>query len=261
MQKVSVILTSYNKPEYVGKAIEGILNQTYDDFELLLMDDNSNEETQDVIRRYLKDKRIRYFCSNIKRLSERAEKIRYAVLINKALEMCHGQYITYATDDNVYRPQRLQKMVSFLESNPHINIVYSSSMVVFLDEEGRFKKMVPRDAKSITWLASCQVDHCSVMHRADILPIVYEKWGSYWDEDPQFYFIGDARFFWRLCHYWSFHPIQEILDDNYLTGKSLHTQLMSQKTSPLFQLLPQQKTCKELRDYLSRLRGKKLCKI
>lgn len=261
MQKVSVILTSYNKPEYVGKAIEGILNQTYNDFELLIMDDNSDEETHEVIKRYLNDKRIRYFRSNIEKFSERAEKIRYAVLINKAIEMCQGKYITYATDDNVYKPERLKKMVDFLDKNPEKNIVYSSSMVIFLDEESNFKRTMHRQANSITWLASCQVDHCSVMHRADILPVIYKRWGSYWDEDPQFYFIGDARFFWRLCHYWSFYPLQEVLDDNYITEKSLHFQLMSQEKSPLLRLLPEQRTCTELREYLRCLRGGKYEKV
>ena len=255
MKKVSVIMTSYNKPGYVGRAIESVLNQTYNDFELLLMDDNSDEETQNVIHRYLKDNRIRYYCSSIKSLSERAEKIRYAALINQALELCQGKYITYATDDNFYRPQRLEMMVSYLDNNPGVNIVYSSSKVTILDEHSRFIRTIQRPAKSVTWLASCQVDHCSVMHRAEILPMIYERWGSYWDEDPQFYFIGDARFFWRLCHYWTFHPIQDVLDDNYITESSLHTQLMAKQKSPLLKLLPEQRTCKELRDELRCLRG------
>lgn len=261
MPTISVILTSYNKPQYVGKAIEGILNQTCDDFELLLMDDNSDEETHKVIRRYLDDDRIRFFCSDIKNIYERAERIRYAVLINQALGMSRGKYITYATDDNIYRPDRLEKMVNRLENNPEINVVYSSSRVIFLDENGRFKRTMHRQALSITQLAPCQVDHCSVMHRTDILPTLYRRWGSYWDEDPQFYFIGDARFFWRLCHYWDFYPIQEVLDDNYITEISLHTQLKSKEKSPLLRLLPEQRTCKELRDQLRRLRGGKECRI
>ncbi|RYD03472.1 hypothetical protein N752_20035 [Desulforamulus aquiferis] len=109
MSKVSVIMTSYNKPQYIGKAIEGILKQTFTDFELLLMDDNSNDETQQVIEGFLTDERIKYFRSDITSDSERAEKIRYAALINKALGMISGQYISYATDDNIFRPQRLEK--------------------------------------------------------------------------------------------------------------------------------------------------------
>ncbi|MBS4022836.1 MAG: glycosyltransferase family 2 protein [Dethiobacter sp.] len=257
MARVSVIMTSYNKPEYVGKSIESILKQTLTDFELLLMDDNSNKKTKKVIGSYLNDKRIKYYCSNVTSISERAEKIRYAVQINKALSMATGQYISYATDDNIYRPQRLEKMVNTLESNPEIKIVYSGSKVLSLDKNGEVKKTMHRMAKSKTWLAPCTIDHCSIMHRADILPTIYEKWNSYWDEDPQFYFIGDARFFWRLNHFWPFHPINEVLDDNYITKKSLHGQMTCAKKNRLIRLLPEQRTCKELRDYLRNLGGDK----
>jgi glycosyltransferase involved in cell wall biosynthesis len=250
-------MTSYNKPEYVGKSIESILKQTLKDFELLLMDDNSNDETKKVIERYLKDKRIRYYCSDVKSISERAEKTRYAVLINKALSMVKGQYISYATDDNFYRPHRLEKMANTLESNPNIKIVYSGSNVLFLDQKGKVKKTMHRMAKSETWLAPCQIDHCSIMHRADILPVIYKKWDSYWDEDHQFYLIGDARFFWRLNHFWPFYPINEVLDDNYITEISLHRQISASKKNQLIKLLPEQRTCKELRDYLRNLGGDK----
>ncbi|RYD03471.1 hypothetical protein N752_20030 [Desulforamulus aquiferis] len=147
-------------------------------------------------------------------------------------------------------------MVDLLESHEDIKIVYSDSMVFSLEAEGKQKSM-HRMAKSITWLAPCQVDHCSIMHRADILPVIYDRWGSYWDEDPQFYFIGDARFFWRLNHYWPFYPINEILDDNYITEISLHTQMRAKdnEKNSILRQLPEQKTCRELRQYLRSLNG------
>lgn len=255
MAKVSVILTSYNKPQFVGKAIQGILNQSLDDFELLLMDDNSGRQTQQVIGNFLSDKRIRFYRSNVDDIAVRAQKIRYAVLINQALATSTGEYISYATDDNVYRPQRLETMVNYLDSHPEAKIAYSSSRVVFLDRRGKPKKTMHRMAKDVTYLAPCNVDHCSVMHRADILPVVHEKWGNYWDVDPQFYLIGDARFFWRLNHFWPFYPVRDVLDDNYITEISLHRQITAKRKNPLLRLLPEQRTCKELRDYLRELRG------
>ncbi|QZY56307.1 glycosyltransferase family 2 protein [Crassaminicella profunda] len=253
MCKVSIIMTSYNKPNYVGKAIEAILKQSFKDFELLLMDDNSNEDTQKVIEKYLKDKRIRYFRSDVKNISERTEKNRYAVQINKALSMINGEYISYATDDNIYKPKRLEKMVNFMKNNRKVKICYSSSCVLHLNYEGKLIKNVIRNAKNKLWVASCQVDHCSIMHKADILPIIYEKWHSYWDEDPQFYLIGDARFFWRLNHFWPFYPINEVLDVNYIMETSLHTQIIAEEKSEFIKRLPKQRTCWELRKYLKNL--------
>lgn len=84
MPTVSVILTSYNKPSTITKAIESVINQTFQDWELFIMDDNSNNETTQIIKRYLGDPRIQYFNSNIKD-NERFKTARYATLINEAI--------------------------------------------------------------------------------------------------------------------------------------------------------------------------------
>ena len=62
-EKVSIILTSYNKPKYLQKAIESVIQQTHDLWELFIMDDHSNEETTAVIHKYLHDRRIQYHNS------------------------------------------------------------------------------------------------------------------------------------------------------------------------------------------------------
>ncbi|MBB3113310.1 glycosyltransferase involved in cell wall biosynthesis [Paenibacillus phyllosphaerae] len=248
-------MTSYNKPAYVGKAIEGILAQTHSDFELFLMDDNSDLPTAHVISSYLQDPRIRYIRSDIATLEERAAKVRYAALINQALPLATGDYITYATDDNVYRPNRLARMSEYLDQHPEANIVYSASITRHVKDDGTITKSVHRPAGRINWLASCAVDHCSIMHRRSVLSVLHERWGTYWDENPEFYRIGDARFFWRLNHFWPFHPIDEVLDDNYMTEHSFHNQLLANQQSRFVQLLPEQRTCKELREHLRALQS------
>lgn len=250
LTKVSIIMTSYNKPAYITKSIQAILNQSFPDFELLLMDDNSNSETIKVIEPFLSDKRIKFYQSNIQTMNERVEKIRYAALINEALLKASGEYISYATDDNCYRETRLEKMVNYLEKYPKVMIVYSSSLVNYLNEKNEVTKKQLRSAKGIVSVAPCQIDHCSVMHRRSILPVIKEKFGSFWDENPEFYRIGDARFFWRLNQYWDFYPIGEILDDNFITELSIHHQLAQEEKSEFVRMLPPQRTCKELREEL-----------
>lgn len=246
--KVSIIMTSYNKPTFVGRAIEAILQQTCTDFELLLMDDNSNEETQKAMEPFLEDERVLFFRSDTKSIHERASKVRYAVLINKALDMAKGKFISYATDDNIYHPERLEKMVRKLESDPQLQIVYSASTTTHLNSHEETVKIIQRPATSVQWIASCAIDHCSIMHRKSILTTIHNKWGSYWDEDPQFYRTGDARFFWRLNHFWPFHPLNEELDTNFITDVSFHHELFAEEKSEFIKLLPVQRTCKELRE-------------
>ena len=254
MAKVTIILTSYNKPNYVVKSIQSILSQNYQDFELFIMDDNSNMETIRTITPFINDERIKFFISDINTISERVNKTRYAVLINQALSMAKGEYITYITDDNTFCPTRLKKMFEYLDTKPDVMVVYSSSKTSYLDEEGNSTKSIIRYAKNKTWIAPCVVDHCSVMHRMSILPILKEKFGSFWDEDPQYYRIGDARFFWRINHFWPFFPIEEILDLNFITPQSIHYQLYSSdKKNEFVEMLPEQKTCKGLREHLKNL--------
>lgn len=252
--KVSVILTSYNKHEYVGKTIRSILGQTYDDFELFLMDDNSNKETQEAIKPFLDDSRIRFFKSEIETVDERVAKTRYAALINQALEMAQGDYIAYATDDNVYHKQKLEKMVDFLDNNSKVMVVYSSSQTNYVNEKGKITDTIVRPAKVIQWFAPCVLDHCSIMHRKTVIPVIREKFGTVWDENPQFYRIGDARFFFRLNHFWPFYPIDEILDFNFITPVSIHTQIFNDQKNEFASKLPPQRTCKELRDSLRALK-------
>ncbi|NOU84047.1 glycosyltransferase [Paenibacillus sp. LMG 31459] len=257
MPKVTVIMTSYNKAGYIAKSIESMLNQTFTDFELFLMDDNSNEETRKVIEPFLEDKRIKFIKSNIQTMKERVEKVRYAVLINEALEKSSGEYISYATDDNRYRHTRLEQMVDYLENHPDVMIAYSASLVNYLNEHQEITKSQLRPAKKIVSVAPCVIDHCSVMHRSSILPVIKEKFGSYWDENPEFYRIGDGRFFWRLNQFWDFYPVEDVLDDNYITELSIHYQLAHQEKSQFIQMLPPQRTCKELREELKLMQQKK----
>lgn len=254
MPKVSVILTSFNKHEYVSKSIQSILDQTFHDFELFIMDDNSNDETLKVIEPFLNDGRVKFFKSDIKTIEERVKTTRYAALINQALELAQGVYVTYATDDNVYQRQKIEKMVEYLDKHPNAMVVYSSSKTYYLNEKEEITNSIIRPAKTVSWLASCMTDHCSIMHRMSILPKIKESFGSYWDEDPQFYRLGDARFFWRINHFWPFYPIDEILDYNYITPKSIHAQLFNDQPNEFSKMLPPQRTCKELRENLRKLR-------
>lgn len=250
MPKVSIILTSYNKSEYVGDAIKSIVDQTFEDFELFIMDDNSNEETLNIIKPFLNDHRVKFIKSEIQTIDERVEKTRYAVLINQALKKIEGEYIAYATDDNVFHREKIKEMVNFLDNNLNVQVVYSASLTNYVNEHGEITNSIVRPAKTIQWFAPCAIDHCSIMHRKAILPVIEKTFNSFWDENPQYYRIGDARFFWKVNHFWPFYPINEIFDFNTITPKSIHAQIFNAQPNEFASKLPPQQTCKELRNSL-----------
>ncbi|MDF9528495.1 glycosyltransferase family 2 protein [Bacillus cereus] len=214
--KISIILTSYNKPSLINQVIESVLMQTYKEWELFIMDDNSCPETINVIKNYLEDSRITYKNSFIQD-GERYKTTRYATLINEALPLTCGDYICYLTDDTIYLPNRLAEMLSFLEKHPEIDVVYSSQYVKHVDYNLQPTNEFVREASKILYTAANVVDHCSIMHTKRILLKVYEKYCGYWDTNPLYWFVGDAMFWKRLNTFQPFYPISKVLDITFKT--------------------------------------------
>lgn len=218
MAKVSIILTSYNKPDMVGESIESVLNQTHPDWELFIMDDQSNEITASVIHRYADDPRIAIFFSGVKD-EDRYKRTRYAYLINLALAQASGEYVSYLTDDTEYKPDRLKKMISYFESHPEAQIVYSSQQIEQYNSSGKKIWTMLLEAKEVFTRAANRVDHCSVMHTKEIAEKVFSRHGSYWDDNPLYWYNADAVFWTRMNDFAPFYPILEVLDVTKNTPK------------------------------------------
>ncbi|MDN4523619.1 glycosyltransferase family 2 protein [Fictibacillus fluitans] len=219
MVKVSIILTSYNKPDLVGKSIQSILVQTHTDWELFIMDDHSNQETLSAILPFLQDSRITYINSNVKD-EDRHKVTRYAYLINQAYEQLTGDYVCYLTDDTEYLPHRLEKMLAYFQENPGKDVVYSRQKAEYYNHDGRHLYYMLLPAEDVLERAANRVDHCSVMHTRRIAEKIRKKHGTYWDDDRAFWFNADAVFWSRLNEFSSFYPISEVLD---ITRKTPHS--------------------------------------
>ncbi|MFA9556933.1 glycosyltransferase family 2 protein [Evansella sp. AB-rgal1] len=211
---VSIILTSYNKPNTIGNAIESVINQTRKDWELFIMDDASDDATLQIIKTYVDDERITVINSNIDD-DKRYMTTRYATLINEAIPKTKGKYISYLTDDTTYISNRLEMMIQEMESNPTLDVVYSSQKVITLDHDANVVSEKTRYTKGILTNAANVVDHCSVMHTRKIADSIYKRYDSYWDDDPIYWHNGDAAFWTRLNQFSSFYPINSILDISY----------------------------------------------
>ncbi|MGG0027892.1 glycosyltransferase family A protein [Bacillus safensis subsp. osmophilus] len=221
IMKVSVILTSYNKPDFIDRVLKSMVEQTYPNWELLIMDDGSEQSTIEKIQPYLSDERIQLYSHTV-HPAKRLLTARYATLINEALTRITGELICYLTDDTVYHKNRLLKMVDVFRSNPHVDIVYSSQRVVHVDQHLVETMSYVREAGQILEHASFQVDHCSVMHRSCLLPLIHEKYGQYWDDEPKHWHHADSVFWMRLNHFAAFFPLKDVLDTTYKTPHSFH---------------------------------------
>jgi glycosyltransferase involved in cell wall biosynthesis len=113
MPKVSVIMSAYNAEKYLRPAIESILSQTFSDFELIITDDGSSDSTREIIKTY-NDPRI-ILIENLKNLG-------VAASYNNAVKRAAGEYVARMDADDIARPYRFEKQVSFLNAHPEIAV-------------------------------------------------------------------------------------------------------------------------------------------
>lgn len=115
--KVSIITPIYNCEKFLPKTIECVINQTYTDWEMLLVDDCSPDNSAKIIKKYAKDdNRIKYF-----KLDKNSGA---AIARNKALEESKGRFIAYLDADDLWKSEKLEKQVEFmLKNNYHLLVL------------------------------------------------------------------------------------------------------------------------------------------
>ncbi len=106
---VSIITPSYNTAAYIADTIRSVQAQTYGDWEMLIVDDCSTDETDEVVRPFLEDRRIRYFKNE--------KNSGAAVSRNYALRQAKGRWIAFLDSDDLWLPEKLEKQIAFMEEN------------------------------------------------------------------------------------------------------------------------------------------------
>jgi teichuronic acid biosynthesis glycosyltransferase TuaG len=129
---VSIIMPAYNSEEYIKHAIESVESQTYDNWELIIVDDHSNDETYNIIQEK---------CSlNHKIKCYRFEKNKGAAMArNKAVEMSNGDYIAFLDSDDIWEVNKLSEQIEFMSSN---NYNFSCTSYKKVDQNGIFTNQI-----------------------------------------------------------------------------------------------------------------------
>lgn len=121
---VSIISPSYNCEKFIGKTIDSVLAQTYENWELIIVDDRSTDNTDAVVAKY-NDKRIKYLKNE--------KNSGAAVSRNKALREAKGRWIAFLDSDDLWLPQKLEKQIAFMEANDYH---FSYTNYEEIDEDG-----------------------------------------------------------------------------------------------------------------------------
>jgi glycosyltransferase involved in cell wall biosynthesis len=125
---ISVIIPTYNRANLIEKAIKSVLKQTYQDFEIIIVDDGSTDNTEEIIRGF-KDKRVKY----IKKYKMNRG---ISVARNIGIKIARGKYIAFLDSDDEWFPEKLNKQIKILQDgSPELGVVYSISC--YIDESGK----------------------------------------------------------------------------------------------------------------------------
>ncbi len=159
---ISVLMPAYNAEKYIGEAIESILNQSFADFELLVINDGSTDKTEEIILSF-EDKRIHYIKNDT--------NLKLIATLNKGIDLATGKYIARMDADDVCQPKRFAKQIDFLEKHP--DYALCGSWAYLINNKGektkRIKYINEDELLRISLLFSCPIIHPTVMIRTDIL--------------------------------------------------------------------------------------------
>lgn len=122
---VSIIMPSFNTGKYIDKSIESVLAQTYKNWELIIVDDFSTDNTDEVVEKYINDKRIRYLKND--------NNSGAAVSRNRALMEAKGKWIAFLDSDDLWMPDKLMLQIKFMKKN---NYHFSYTNYIEIDENG-----------------------------------------------------------------------------------------------------------------------------
>lgn len=186
MPKVSVIMGIYNVGDTLKEALDSLLNQTYKDFEIILCDDGSRDNTLEIANEYVKQ------YPNMFKLLINEKNLGLNVTLNRCLAVAEGEYIARMDGDDLIDETRFEKQVKFLDEHPEFAFV--SSAMTHFDENGEFKISKNKEMpEKNDFIKKSPFFHAPVMIRVE----AYRKVGGY-TEDEKMLRVEDVNLWFKL---------------------------------------------------------------
>lgn len=194
MPKVSVIMSVYNGEKYLRESLESILNQTFKDFEFIIVNDGSTDRTLEILQKFERsDSRVKIISQKILGLTKS---------LNKAISHSKGEFIARQDSDDISLPERLEKQLNVIDKKSNIDLVASWYYIINENGENILLRKLP-EAETVRRLLKFEnlICHSSVMFKKTSF-LVY---GGY-NENLQY---GQDRFLWLKMR--NFEIIEEPL--------------------------------------------------
>jgi glycosyltransferase involved in cell wall biosynthesis len=187
----SVCIPTYNRAHYLKQALESVLSQTFDNFEIIVYDDGSTDSTAEVVKKF-NDSRIRYFKGEKNRGRPYAR--------NQCVNLAKGDWIVWLDDDDVMKPDLLSSYAVAINRFPSVSVFYPLKLWILYEnsKEMKLSQIIDyfknRKACVRTLMSSPPLPNPGVC----IKKSVYDKYGLY---DEEFYRAQDYEFWFRILPY------------------------------------------------------------
>ena len=197
MPKVSVIIPAYNAMSYLPQTLESVLNQTYQDFEVIIVDDGSTDNVEDWIKK-VTDSKVKYISQ---------QNQGPAVARNTGITNSKGTYIAFLDADDLWHPQKLEKQVDILDKSPKVGLVYS--WVGSVDEQGTVNSKIRKNyAEGNVWQKIIEHNIIECGSNPMIRRACFEQVGKF---DPQIAYAQDWQMWLKIASFYDFKVVKESL--------------------------------------------------
>ncbi len=197
LPKITVITPTYNRADFIKETIESVLKQDYKDFEYLILDDGSTDNTAKIVKPYLKDKRVKYFYH---------ENQSEAETVNWGWSMAKGEYFTQVNSDDPILPKLFSEMVKVLDNKEDIVVVYPN--FYFIDSN----RNIIKEIKTTDWnfldllgYYSCECATPGTFIRKK----PFQNWKKI--KDSKYHYINDTVMYWNMALSGNFFHLNKYL--------------------------------------------------
>lgn len=208
---VSVIIPTYNRAHLVGRAIQSVLNQTYQDFELIIVDDGSTDNTEEIIKEFQEqDKRIKYIKHDKNKGGSTTR--------NTGIKAARGEYIAFQDSDDEWLPEKLKKQMEvFKNTSSKVGIIYTGFWRIKDNEKTYIPQSWVKQKDGNIYFELLKgnfVTTQSIVTRKEC----FKKAGMFDEKLPR---LQDWELVLRLSKYYNFKCIDEPLLVSYYTSDSI----------------------------------------
>lgn len=209
---VSIIMPAYNHAKFISKAIESVLNQTYQNFELIIIDNYSEDNTEEIVASY-KDDRIKY-------LKFRNNGI-IAASRNQGIKCAKGEFIAFLDSDDIWYRSKIEKQLPHFQVPEIIGVASDATLVAGIP----YFRNINFGRSKFGYVDYCYRDvlNCNpIMTSSLIVRRTALKYSGYFDESRDFSFIEDWELWLRMARYGSFRVLASPLLSYFVSRKRGH---------------------------------------